>query len=150
MEAIRSLRARAVDVPMPKPVETAAGTLRTTPLVLIDVTTTEGVTGHAYVRTYAREAMEPLALLINAVEPVVNSDLDAHFKLLGTQGLTGIAIAGIDMARHDAIARTQGVPLVTLLGGEPRPIPAYASLRSMGARAAAEEAEAARAQGLTT
>ncbi|WP_037495399.1 enolase C-terminal domain-like protein [Solirubrobacter soli] len=150
MEAIRSVRARAVEVPMPKPVETAAGTLRTTPLVLIDVTTTEGVTGHAYVRTYTPVAMEPLARLINSLEPLANADLYAHFKLLGTQGLTGIAIAGIDMAHHDAIARTRDVPLVTLLGGEPRPIPAYASLRSMGASAAAEEAEAARAQGFTT
>jgi mandelate racemase len=150
MAAIRSLRARAVEVPMPKPVETAAGTLRTSPLVLIDVTTDEGVTGHAYVRTYTPVAMEPLAHLINDLEPLVNGDHAGHFALLGTQGLTGIAIAGIDMARHDAIARTRGVPLVTLLGGEPRPIPAYASLRSMGAHAAAEEAEAARAQGFTT
>jgi mandelate racemase len=150
MVAIRSLRARAVDAPMPKPVETAAGTLRSTPLVLIDVMTEDGVTGHAYVRTYTPVALDPLARLIGNLEPLVDTDLHAHFKLLGTQGLTGIALAGIDMARHDAEARTRGVPLVTLLGGEPKPIPAYASLRSMGARAAAEEAEAARARGFTT
>jgi mandelate racemase len=151
MQAIRSLRARAVDAPMPKPVETAAGTLRTTPLVLIDVTTSEGVAGHAYVRTYTPVALDPLARLIANLEPLVQagSDLHAHFKLLGTQGLTGIAIAGIDMALHDAEARTRGVPLVTLLGGAPKPIPAYASLRSMSANAALEEAEEAQARGFT-
>jgi L-alanine-DL-glutamate epimerase-like enolase superfamily enzyme len=33
------------------------------------------------------------------------------------------------MALWDARARACGVPLVTLLGGEPKPIPAYASGR---------------------
>jgi mandelate racemase len=150
MPVIRSLRARPVDVPMPKPVETAAGTLRTTPLVLIDVTTDEGVVGHAYVRTYTPVALDPVARLISNLEPLVGTDLYAHFRLLGTQGLTGIAIAGIDMALHDAEARTRGVPLVTMLGGEPKPVPAYAGLRSMSARAAVEEAEDAIAQGFTT
>jgi mandelate racemase len=151
MEAIRSLRARPVDAPTPKPVETAAGTLRTTPLVLIDVTTEAGFTGHAYVRAYTRVALHPLARLIANLEPLVTggTDLHAHFKLLGTQGLTGIAIAGIDMAIHDARARAQGVPLVTLLGGEPKPIPAYASLRSMSTHAALQEAEQAQARGFT-
>ena len=109
MEAIRSLRARAVDAPMPKPLETAAGTLRSTPLVLIDVTTGDGVEGHAYVRTYTPVALASLARLIADLEPLVRAgeDLYAHFKLLGTQGLTGIAIAGIDMALHDARARAR-------------------------------------------
>lgn len=51
------------------------------------------------------------------------------------------------MALWDAVARAAGVPLATALGGAPRPIRAYASLRTMSAAAAGEEAAAAVATG---
>jgi mandelate racemase len=71
----------------------------------------------------------------------VQSTLERHFRLLGGQGLVAMATAGINMALWDARARAAGLPLVRLLGGEPKPIPAYASLRSMEPGAAAAEAE---------
>jgi len=54
-----------------------------------------------------------------------------------------MALAGIDMAAWDALARAQGVPLVRLLGSAPRPVPAYNScgLGLIGAERAAPEAE---------
>ena len=125
--------------------------MRTTPLVLIDLLTEEGVTGSSYVRCYTPVALGPLVQLIANLEPLlrvmpaapfaVERKLQRHFRLLGPQGLTGIAMAGIDMALWDARARACGVPLVTLLGGEPGPIPAYASLRTMSPAGAAAEAE---------
>ena len=51
------------------------------------------------------------------------------------------------MALWDARARACGVPLVTLLGGTPQPIPAYASLRTMAPAGAAAEAGEALALG---
>jgi mandelate racemase len=60
-----------------------------------------------------------------------------------------MAMAGIDLALWDARARACEVPLVTLLGGEPRPVPAYASLRTMAAPAAAAEAEELLDRGFT-
>jgi mandelate racemase len=51
------------------------------------------------------------------------------------------------MALWDARARASGLPLVTLLGGTPGPIPAYASLRTMAPTSAAAEAEEALARG---
>jgi mandelate racemase len=148
---IRSIRARGVDLALARPVETAAGVMRTAPLVLIDVLTEEGVTGCAYLRTYTPTALEPLVRLVANLESLLSgfsaepaavaARLAAHFRLLGIQGLTGMAGAGIDMALWDAAAKARGVPLVTLLGGEPRPIAAYASLRTMSPRAAAAEAE---------
>jgi mandelate racemase len=60
-----------------------------------------------------------------------------------------MAIAGIDMALWDACARAAGVPLVTLLGGQPRPVPAYASLRTMRPEGAAAEAEELLSAGFT-
>jgi len=154
---IRSIRARGLNLTLAKPVETASGVMRTTPLVLIDLETDEGITGVAYVRCYTPIALAPLVKLIANLEPLLQRDaavpfeverkLLRHFRLLGPQGLVGIAMAGIDMALWDARAKACGVPLVTLLGGAPRPIPAYASLRTMSADGASAEAEELVARG---
>jgi mandelate racemase len=156
---IESVTARAVDLTLQRPVETASGVMTSTPLVLIDVATREGVVGRSYVRCYTPLALDPLAGLIRSVGEVlagsacvplsVNQRLHRMFRLAGPQGLTGMAIAGIDMALWDALAVAAGFPLVTLLGGEPGPVAAYASLRTMEARAAAAEAEELRALGFT-
>lgn len=39
-----------------------------------------------------------------------------------------MALAGIDMALWDALARTHGLSLLSLLGGGPRPVPAYGAI----------------------
>ena len=58
-----------------------------------------------------------------------------------------MALGGIDMAAWDARARAAGLPLATLLGGEPRPVPAYHSLGMGGAATAAAQAEESAAAG---
>ena len=156
---IREIRARAVSLAPERPVETASGTLARTPLVLIDLMTEEGVVGRSYVRCYAPVALPALARLVADLGPLIHGEaaspegiemrLQAQFRLLGPQGLVLMAMAGIDMALWDARARARNLPLVTLLGGTPRPVPAYASLRSMSPKPAAEDAEAALAQGFT-
>jgi mandelate racemase len=154
---IRAVRARPVELVLARPVETAAGAIRTAPLVLIDLSTHEGVSGRAYLRSYAPAALGPLADLVGnltelvagepAIPPDVHAKLLTQVRLLGAQGLVLMAIAGIDMALWDAQARAAALPLATLLGGAPGPVPAYASLRCMDARAAAGEAEEAVATG---
>ncbi len=156
---IRQIRARPLDLALGRPVETASGTLRSAPLVLIDLSTDEGVIGRSYLRTYTPVALGPLAQLVENVGALLEGDaaspsavddkLQRHFRLLGLQGLAGAALAGIDIALWDAQARAAGVPLVSLLGGEPRPIPAYAGLRTMSPAGAAAEGEEALARGFT-
>ncbi len=156
---IRSVTARGLDLPMARPVETAAGVMRTTPVVLVDLRTAEGVVGRAYVRCYTPLVLGPVVRLFDAVAEVlagapaapavVARDLQRRFRLVGATGLVGIVAAGIDMALWDARARACGVPLVTLLGGEPGLVDAYAGLRSMAPRAAAAEAEKALGRGFT-
>ena len=55
------------------------------------------------------------------------AQMDAKFRLLGWQGLVGMAVSGLDMAFWDALGQAAGQPLATLLGGSPRPIRAYDS-----------------------
>ncbi len=149
---IARIRARAVDVPMKCPLATSGGTIRAAPLVLIDLETNEGITGCAYVFCYMAVALKPVVQLVSNLETLIKGDavapgaierkLQARFRLLGPQGLTGMAMAGIDIAAWDALAKAAGIPLVRLLGGEPRPISAYNSngLGIIGAERAATEA----------
>ncbi len=55
------------------------------------------------------------------------AQMDARFRLLGWQGLVGMAVSGLDMAFWDVLGQAAGQPLATLLGGSPRPIRAYDS-----------------------
>ena len=152
---IRELRVRAVRVPMPRPHRTAGGVVTESPLVLTDAVTEDGVVGHGMVFTYTAAALGPTAELVRNCAALIKGDslapaaveakLSARFRLLGTQGLVGIALAAIDMALWDALARAHDTSLVRLLGGVERPIPAYGGVGYDGAeesaRAAVEWAE---------
>src|SRR6185436_9209322 len=71
------------------------------------------------------------------------SKLTERFALIGVQGIVRMAMAGFDIACWDALAVAACVPLVRLLGGGPRRIPAYNScgLGLMPKDALADEAE---------
>ena len=121
---IRELRVRAVRVPMAEPHRTASGVITESPLVLTDVVTDQDIIGHSYVFCYSALALKPTALLVKGLEPLIAGHplapleieqlLARRFRLLGPQGLTGIAMAAIDMALWDALARAQGLPLARL------------------------------------
>jgi mandelate racemase len=148
---IGKLSARAVNVPLGKPHPTAGGNVTSAPLVLIDLQTEEGVTGRTYLFCYTSFALAPVVRLVeslgallagDALEPLeINRKLLARLRLLGPQGLTGMAVAGIDMAAWDALAVAQGVPLAALLGGKPVPVTAYHSCGMGGLKGATEDAE---------
>jgi len=135
--AIRTVKARAVVTPISRPVKNAFGVIDAAPLVLIDVETDQGITGRSYIFAYAKLTLKPLVHLIEeigrdltgkAIAPFdLMSAMDAKFRLLGWQGLVGMAVSGLDMAFWDALGQAAGLPLVKLLGGSPRPIRAYDS-----------------------
>src|SRR6202046_844977 len=134
---IRTVKARAAVAPISRPVKNAFGVIEAAPLVLIDVSTDQGITGHAYIFAYTKLTLAPLVHLIEETgrdligKPIAPFDLmatmDAKFRLLGWQGLVGMAVSGLDMAFWDALGQAAGQPLATLLGGSPRAIRAYDS-----------------------
>jgi mandelate racemase len=133
----RELRCTPVSVPLANPVRTASGEVTHAPLILLDLLTEEGVEGHTYLFTYTPLVLGPLVTLLDNLAKLlkgaplapleVERMLDARFRLLGNTGLVTMAIAGIDMACWDALARAAGLPLCRLLGGTPKPVPAYFS-----------------------
>ena len=48
-------------------------------------------------------------------------------QFVGYEGMSMIAVAGVDMAAWDALAKAAAVPLCVLLGGSIGPVPAYNS-----------------------
>jgi len=74
--------------------------------VLLDVKTDAGVIGSSYVFVYTPMALKPVASLLASLEElvlnqplepaVITEMLEAKFRLLGIQGLTGIAVAAIN------------------------------------------------------
>jgi mandelate racemase len=84
-----------------------------------------------------------------ALAPAALSErLHARFRLLGTQGLVGMALAGIDMALWDALARSQHLPLHALLGAQRKPVACYGGVGYDGAADSARVAERWARQGL--
>ena len=150
---LRSLVVRAVDAPLDRPVRTASGSIMTAPLVILDLETEEGVRGTSYVFCYTPAALKPVATMAANLEAMVKGDavapvaiaakLEQRFRLLGPQGLVGIAAAALDMAAWDALARASGLPLVELLGGSRRPVRAYDSYGMVNVDEVAELAAAA-------
>ncbi|HEY5789051.1 MAG TPA: enolase C-terminal domain-like protein [Gammaproteobacteria bacterium] len=148
---VRELHVRPVAVPLDPPHRTASGVIQESPLVLLDVVTDDGSVGHAMVFTYTRPALLPTAELLRNLAPLLADEplapvelaqkLARRFRLLGTQGLVGMALAGIDMALWDALARCHGVSLARLLGGVEKRVPAYGAVGYDGERESARVAE---------
>lgn len=150
---IRHIRAVAVKVPMRYVLGTSAQAVREAPLLLVDLETEEGVTGHAYQFCYLPAAAPAIVILLEEAMRTVQGDrldpgaqwakLTRRFTLIGVQGIVRMAMAMIDVASWDALARAAGMPLATYLGAAPRPVPAYNScgLGLMEPGALADEAE---------
>ena len=148
---VKSLHVRALRVPMQHPHRTASGVVAESPLVLTDAIIDDGTIGRSLVFTYTPAALKPTAELIRNFEALVKDEplapaeierkLAARFRLLGTQGLVGIALAAIDMALWDALARSHDTSLVRLLGGVEKPIPAYGAVGYDGLADSAKVAE---------
>ena len=151
---IRAIKVRPVAAPMKRPLHTSIAAVTTAALLLIDLETDQGIVGRSYLFGIARHHLPALAKLVEAMAAMLEGDeaapfdiekkLRSRYALLGVHNVVLFAMAGIDMAAWDALAQAHGVPLVRLLGGTPRPIPAYNS-KGLGimetARVAREAAE---------
>src|SRR5438270_1342131 len=134
---IRAISSVPVAVPMTYALGTSRGTMTAAPLLLIDLETQQEITGHSYVWSYLPAALPAIAKILEEIERVLQGErlaplelwhrLAERFALIGVQGIVRMAMAGFDIAAWDGLAQATGVPLATLLGARPKPIPAYNS-----------------------
>jgi mandelate racemase len=134
---IQSISVRAVAVPMRRPLRTSTGAVSVAPLLLVDLKTSGGIVGRSYLFAISMAHLKPLAAVVEAMGEMIAGDalapfeiekkLRARYTLLGVHNIVLFAMAGIDMCAWDALGQALGQPVVTLLGGTPRPVLAYNS-----------------------
>jgi len=122
---------------MRRPLAVSTGTIKVTPLLLVDLQTTAGIVGRAYVWGLGQQNLRAIHALLEAMGEMIKGDevapydierkLRARYTLLGVHNIVLFAMSGIDMAAWDAVGQALGQPLARLLGAAPRPIPAYNS-----------------------
>ncbi|MCW5625751.1 MAG: mandelate racemase [Burkholderiales bacterium] len=132
---LESVHVRAALVPLRRPIVSKVGIYPEWPFLLVDVKTREGVVGSAYLEPYVKGAMGAIAQLIQGLadqwkgKPLAPLDVFRKgmqsLHLVGRQGMSMIALSGLDMALWDALAKAAGVPLAVLLGGSVGSVRAY-------------------------
>jgi mandelate racemase len=134
---LQAVEVRAVLVPLGRPVVSRVGLYEQWPLILIDLQTEQGVVGRSYLAPYLQQAVR---YIVPALQDLAEArkgkplapldDFAAGRRTLGLVGLEGvslIAVSGLDMAAWDALAKAAGLPLAVHLGGSLAPVPAYHS-----------------------
>ena len=133
----KSIRARPVVLKLKRPVVARIATIKQWPLVLIDLQTEEGIVGRSYLEPYVVKAMRYLIPALHDLGDMLEGRRIAPFELydaarkslhfVGYEGLSVIAVSGLDMAAWDALAKAAGAPLCVLLGGSVGPVKSYNS-----------------------
>ncbi len=134
---VKSIRARPVVLKLKRPVIARIATITDWPLILIDLETEEGVVGRSYLEPYVTKTMAYLVPAIHDLGAMLKGRRVAPQELyelgrkslhfVGYEGMSMIAVSGVDMAAWDALAKAAGLPLCTLLGGSVGPVRAYNS-----------------------
>src|SRR5262245_5377234 len=71
---VRSVVVRGVDAPMAMPLHASTGALTSAPLVLIDLETSAGTVGRAYLFAFTRANVKPVAALVEAMGEMIVGD----------------------------------------------------------------------------
>jgi mandelate racemase len=135
--SIRDLRARPLVLPLKRPIVARIATITEWPVIAIDLVTDDGVVGRSYLEPYIATAMKYLVAALQDLGKLLQGRRVSPFELfaagrrslhfVGYQGLSMIAVSGVDMAAWDALAKSAGVPLCVLLGGSVGPVRSYNS-----------------------
>ena len=124
---ITNIKTTPVLIPFRYPPVTASGAISELPLVLLDVETNVGLTGHAYLFVFLKGMLKPTIGCVAAVEELVkgmSADpeqvdpiLRRRLELLDIHGILGQVLAGLDMALWDIRAKSEDLSLAAVLGG---------------------------------
>ncbi len=134
---LRSVETRAVLVPLARPVVSKVGRFDAWPMILVDLVTEEGIVGRSYLEPYLKNAIPAIVSLIadlaaarrgKPIRPLDDFQNGRRaLNLVGYEGVAMIAVAGLDMAAWDALAKAADMPLAVFLGGSLAPVRAYNS-----------------------
>jgi hypothetical protein len=119
---LRNLTARPVVLKLERPIVARIATIAEWPVILIDLETDEGVIGRSYLEPYLPKAMQYLIPALHDLGEALKGRRIAPIELyeagrkalhfVGYQGMSTIAVAGIDMAAWDALSKAAGLPKI--------------------------------------
>ena len=134
---LKSIRARPLLLKLKRPVVARIATITEWPVILIDLDTEEGIVGRSYLEPYVPKAMKYLVPAMHDLGEMLRGRPLSPIELFGLarrslhfvgyEGMSMIAVSGLDMAAWDAVAKAAGLPLCVLLGGSVGPVRAYNS-----------------------
>jgi mandelate racemase len=134
---LRNITARPVVLKLKRPVVARIAPITDWPLILIDLLTEEGIVGRSYLEPYIVKSMRYLVPALQDLGTMLKGRRIAPVELfeaarkslhfVGYEGLSMIAVSGLDMAAWDALAKAAGQPLCVLLGGSVGPVKSYNS-----------------------
>jgi mandelate racemase len=133
----KSIKARPVVLKLKRPVVARIATITDWPLILIDLYTNEGIVGRSYLEPYIVKSMRYLIPALHDFGEILKGRPITPFELfdaarkslhfVGYEGMSMIAVSGLDMAAWDALAKAASMPLCILLGGSVGPVKSYNS-----------------------
>lgn len=135
---IERVQVRVAQYPLQRPIGTAIHAMRSVGVVIVDVTTTDGVVGQSFLfalnadrlRSFS-EMAEGLADFYLGRRPTESSGIwDDVWRALNASGHKGVgvsALAALDVACWDAVGRSLDLPLADLWGRCRSSVAAYAS-----------------------
>src|SRR5258705_1491955 len=148
---IASVKPHPISVPLNAPVWTAHEELTSSSVIVVEVRTDDGLTGYGQIHGSPMKAIcvwvERFGEIVRGMDALAHVAVwDRLFSLTcprpgGIAGADGLppplprgerpqimaAIGGIDIALWDIKGKHAGLPVWRMLGGEPRPIPTYAT-----------------------
>jgi mandelate racemase len=134
---LREITARPIVLKLKRPVVAKIATLTEWPVILVDLSTEEGITGRSYLEPYIVKSMRYLVPALHDLGALLKGRTVAPLELfdaarkslhfVGYEGLSMIAASGLDMAAWDALAKAADLPLCVLLGGTVGPVKSYNS-----------------------
>ena len=135
MNEIDRIETELLRVPNDEPLEDATQSFDALELVLVRIARADGVRGIGFTYTIGSggRAIQELieTSLASTIRGTSAGPRDAHERLraastfIGREGLSELAISAIDIALWDGLAKRFGAPLVEMLGGHPKALPAY-------------------------
>ena len=137
MLTLKRVDVRPVVVPLKRHIVSRVGFFDEWTLILIDLYTEEGIVGRSYLAPYLKRSPRYIVPAIYDLAEARKGHVIAPFDdfaggrsalhFVGMEGISLIAVSGLDMAAWDALAKAAGLPLAVLLGGSLAPVPAYNS-----------------------
>lgn len=146
---------RPLSLPYPRRfIPIAGGEVQSIEVILVRVTTEDGVEGYSYSYGFGPRDVDIIQSAYRLLGPVVVGSPLSHVPrtvtnmlrrivMLGSQGVTVIALSTFDLALQDAVCRTLDVSLADLLGRRRDSVPVYWSGFFMGMPDEVIQAEAA-------